>query len=99
MKCMSMGKHHKVPFQPSVTAYKQPLTLAHADLWGHAPCLTPAYFKYYICFVDHATRYLWLYTLPTKSETLPCFIKFKKLVELQLRFLLNACKWTVEVNP
>ncbi|KAL6347384.1 hypothetical protein AAG906_018502 [Vitis piasezkii] len=76
---MSMGKHHKVPFQPSVTAYKQPLTLAHADLWGHAPCLSSAYFKYYICFVDHATRYLWLYTLPTKSETLPCFIKFKKL--------------------
>ncbi|RVW31495.1 hypothetical protein CK203_105809 [Vitis vinifera] len=51
---MSMGKHHKVPFQPSVTAYKQPLTLAHADLWGHAPCLSSAYFKYYICFVDHA---------------------------------------------
>ena len=51
-----MGKHYKISFQPSVTKYKQPLDLVHADLWGPAPCLSSRGFKYYICFMDHATR-------------------------------------------
>ena len=61
------------------------MELVHVGLWGPAPCLSSVGFRYYICFTDHSIRYSWLYPLHTKSKALSCFIKFKTMVELQLR--------------
>ena len=38
-------------------------------------------FKYYIIFVDHFTKYTWLYPIKHKSDSLQTFIRFQKLVE------------------
>ncbi|XP_010544446.1 PREDICTED: uncharacterized protein LOC104817067 [Tarenaya hassleriana] len=38
-------------------------------------------FKYYVIFVDHFTRYSWLYPLKRKSDVHDTFIRFKALVE------------------
>ncbi|KAL4554102.1 hypothetical protein LXL04_039780 [Taraxacum kok-saghyz] len=38
-------------------------------------------YKYYIIFVDHFTKYTWLYPLKHKSDSLNTFIRFQKLVE------------------
>lgn len=38
-------------------------------------------FKYYVLFVDHFTRFTWLYPLKLKSQVQATFIAFKALVE------------------
>ncbi|RVW26307.1 Retrovirus-related Pol polyprotein from transposon RE1 [Vitis vinifera] len=38
-------------------------------------------FKYYVIFVDHFTKYIWLYPLKRKSDTHDVFVRFKALVE------------------
>lgn len=38
-------------------------------------------YKYYVIFVDHFTKYSWLYPLKLKSDTKDVFIRFKALVE------------------
>lgn len=37
--------------------------------------------KYYVIFVDHFTKYIWLYPLKHKSDVLTIFTHFKSLVE------------------
>lgn len=38
-------------------------------------------YKYYVIFIDHFSKYTWLYPLKFKSDTKASFIKFKALVE------------------
>ena len=38
-------------------------------------------FKYYVIFVDHFTKYVWLYPLKRKSQVYDVFVRFKSLVE------------------
>jgi hypothetical protein len=38
-------------------------------------------FQYYVIFVDHFTKYTWLYPLRLKSDVLNVFTKFKTVVE------------------
>ncbi|KAI4345931.1 hypothetical protein L6164_013016 [Bauhinia variegata] len=46
-------------------------------------------YRYYVIFVDHYTKYVWLYPLRKKSETATVFICFKALVE---NFFQNKIK-------
>jgi len=38
-------------------------------------------FKYYVLFIDHFTRFTWLYLLQSKSEVFDKFVHFKNLIE------------------
>ena len=38
-------------------------------------------FKYYFIFVDHFTKYMWLYPLKRKSQVYNVFVRLKSLVE------------------
>ena len=40
-------------------------------------------FKYYVLFIDHFTRFTWLYLLQSKSEVFDKFVHFKNLIENQ----------------
>lgn len=57
-----------------------PLDIIFSDV-----CTSPLYsydgYKYYVIFVDHYTKYVWLYPLQKKSDTEPIFLQFKALVE------------------
>jgi len=37
--------------------------------------------RYYCMFVDHFTRYIWLYLMKRKSDVQVIFSKFKSLIE------------------
>ena len=41
-------------------------------------------FQYYVIFIDHYSKYVWLYPLKHKSNVSVLFPNFKKLVEKQL---------------
>ncbi|RVW60364.1 Retrovirus-related Pol polyprotein from transposon RE1 [Vitis vinifera] len=49
--------------------------------WHHRLVYSTDNFKYYVIFVDHFTKYIWLYPLKRKSDTHDAFVRFKALVE------------------
>lgn len=76
----SMNKMHKLPFSTSILKSSYPLDIVFSDVW-RSPLVSINDFKYYVIFVDHYTRYTWLYPLKKKSQVHDVFQRFKALVE------------------
>ena len=76
----SCNKSHKLPFSVSTLVTSSPLEIVFTDVWT-SPVYSIDNFKYYVIFVDHFTKYIWLYPLQRKSDTREVFIHFKALVE------------------
>ena len=68
--------------QSSTRASKK-LELIHSDLCGPFPTNSVSGSRYFIIFVDDATRFTWVYFLKTKcaEEVLRVFQQFKALAE------------------
>ncbi|KAI4324081.1 hypothetical protein L6164_023645 [Bauhinia variegata] len=77
----SQNKSHKLPFHRSSLSSKCPLEIVHADVWGPTPFSSIDGFRFYVIFVDHFSRYVWLYPIKHKSDVSVIFPKFKALVE------------------
>jgi transposase InsO family protein len=67
-----------------------PLDLIHMDLCEKNGILTRAGKKYFILFIDDATRFCQLYLVKTKDEALNCSKIYKAEVENQLE---KKIKW------
>jgi hypothetical protein len=77
------GKQHRVVNKTATNRATVPLFLIHSDLHGPLPVRTPEGYRYWVSFIDDATR-LWAVTfLRDKSETFNAFQRFKALVENQ----------------
>ena len=76
----STNKSHKLPFSTSTLTTSQPLEILFSDVWTSPTTLVDGY-KYYVLFVDHYTRYTWLYPLKAKSQVATIFPILKQLVE------------------
>ena len=74
---------HNLPFLKSQFIAFTPFELVHSDLWGPAPMNSINGFKYYILFIDHFTRFTWIYLLKSKSEVFAKFVQFKAMIENQ----------------
>ncbi|KAI0501901.1 hypothetical protein KFK09_016846 [Dendrobium nobile] len=83
--CISckLCKHHKLPFDRSVTHTTKPLELLHSDVWGPSPVTTKQGFRYYLLIIDDYSRYSWIFPLLFKSDVMHTFINFIKLIENQ----------------
>jgi transposase InsO family protein len=55
----------------------------YSDVWGPAPFISVDGFLYYVIFIDHFSKYVWLYPLKLKSDVSRIFPIFKNLVENQ----------------
>ena len=75
------GKMHNLPFPKSQFTASTPFELIHSDLWGPIPMNSINGFKYYVLFIDHFTRFTWIYLLKSKSEVFAKFVQFKAMVE------------------
>ena len=58
----------------------KPLEVIYSDVWS-SPIFSKDGFKYYVLFVDHFTKYMWLYPLKKKSDVHDVITHFKTLVE------------------
>ena len=77
------GKMHNLHFPNSEFTASSPLELVHSDLWGSTPVNSVNGFRYYILFVDHYSRFTWLYLLESKSEAFAKFVHFNAMIENQ----------------
>lgn len=57
-----LNKSHKLPFSKFTLVSHHPLQLIYSDVWT-SPLYSIDGFKYYVIFVDHFTKYIWLYAL------------------------------------
>ena len=75
-----INKSHKLAFFSNTIASTKPLEYVYTDVWM-SPITSVDNFKYYVIFVDHYTRFTWLFPLKLKSQVHAVFIAFKSLVE------------------
>lgn len=52
-----LGKVHRLPSTSSITQYHAPFELIFADVWGPAPMVSTARFKYLLTCIDAFTKY------------------------------------------
>ncbi|GFP84907.1 retrovirus-related pol polyprotein from transposon tnt 1-94 [Phtheirospermum japonicum] len=84
------GKSHKLPFSPSETEYTKLFDLVHTDVWGPAPVKSSNGFSYYVSFIDHYSRYTWIYLLKHKSVVLAAFSHLQNLILTQFNSKIKS---------
>ena len=75
------GKIHHNPFKPSRKRTTEPLELVHSDVCGKMGEKSQGGAEYFLTFVDHHSRYAWVYPLRTKDQVFERFVQWKALVE------------------
>jgi hypothetical protein len=83
-------KMHALPFRSSLSHNCSPLELVHTDLHGPLPVATHSGYKYWITFIDDATRFWAVYLLKAKSKAFEAFKVYKSWAENQLGVKLRA---------
>jgi hypothetical protein len=81
---------HALPFCTSASHNRSPLELVHTDLHGPLTVTTHSGYKYWITFIDDATRFRAVYLLKAKSEAFEVFKVYKSWAENQLGVKLRA---------
>jgi len=77
-------------FFSSQSVSNQPLELIFSNVWGPSPFMSITRNKYYVSFVDHFSKFTWLYPIPNKSSVMPIFCSFQKLVERQFNCKIKS---------
>ncbi|KAL0402266.1 UNVERIFIED_CONTAM: Retrovirus-related Pol polyprotein from transposon RE2 [Sesamum latifolium] len=78
------GKAHQLPYEESNFRVKEPLELIHSDVFGPVRQASIGGMKYMVTFIDDFSRYVWVYFMKNKSETLTKFKEFKKSAEAEI---------------
>lgn len=87
------GKHHRLPYSDSnpMRATKL-LELVHSDLCGPMSTSTFGGAKYILTFIDDWSRYLVVYLIKLKSQTLACFREYVTYAQRQTGALLKILR-------
>ena len=74
--------------------------LIHSDVWGPSPVGSIGGSQYFVIFIDDYFRYSWIFPMKYRSEILPIYSNFAKMVETQFSIFIktfrsnNALKYT-----
>ena len=71
---------------------KKPFQMVHADLWGPAPVDSKGGAKYFLGIVDDYSRYLAVFPLKSKNESVGAIVKYVTSVERQQNHKLLAIR-------
>ncbi|CAH9105075.1 unnamed protein product [Cuscuta epithymum] len=75
------GKHHRVSFSSTSAKRSELLSLVHSDVCGPFEVESIGGSRYFLTFIDDASRKVWVYFLITKDQVFECFKTFHVLVE------------------
>ena len=62
-----------LPFLHHASRASQCFELIHNDVWGIAPVVSHAHYKYFVTFIDDFSRFTWVYFLRAKGEVFSVF--------------------------
>ena len=79
-----------MPFKNVHVSILKPLELIYLDVWGPTPVLSTSSARYYISFLDDATKFLWFFPLKLKYDACQTFIYFQVAVEHQFDTKIKA---------
>ncbi|SGZ12052.1 BQ5605_C028g10474 [Microbotryum silenes-dioicae] len=89
--CLASKATHK-PFLNSESRAGKPLDLVHIDLLSFDGELSLANHRYALVIVDDCTRYMWVLTMPQKSDSFERFKTWKLRVELSSGHTLKVVR-------
>ena len=76
------GKQKRVRFiKVGKQKKSEKLDLVHTDVWGPTKVQSLGASRYYVTFIDDATRKIWVYCIRQKSDVFDTFERWKDLVE------------------
>ncbi|KAL4292111.1 hypothetical protein GQ457_14G000650 [Hibiscus cannabinus] len=78
------GKAHQLLYEESNYRANEPLELIHSDVFGPVKQTSFGGMKYMVTFIDDFSKYVWIYFMKEKSETLSKFKEFKKVAEAEV---------------
>ncbi|CAM8999126.1 unnamed protein product [Rhodiola kirilowii] len=87
-----LGKKTAHAFSKSKMVVNERLKYVHSDLWGPAQVQTISGRSYFISFVDHYSRKVWIYLLKSKTEVFDCFKAWKLSVESEIDLKLKCLR-------
>ena len=74
--------------------------LIHFDVWGPSPVASIGESRYFVVFINDYSRYSWIFPMKSRSEILPIYNNFAKMVKTQFSKCIktfrsdNALKYT-----
>lgn len=83
------GKGHRAPFPDSTSQAAIPLELIHSDVKGPVPIQTVGGCRYWLTFMDDATRFLWTYPMRSKKDVVSITRDWMQLVENQMNLKIK----------
>ena len=86
------GKMHRNPYEQSRRRTTGTLELVHSDVCGKMEEKSRGGAEYFLTFVDHHTRYAWVYPLRTKDQVFGHFVQWKALVEKSIGNKLKSLR-------
>jgi hypothetical protein len=87
------GKHKRVRFlRVGKEKKNERLELVHTNVWGPTQVSSLGVSRYYVTFIDDATRKTWVYCIPQKYDVFDTFKKRKALVENETGKSLNCLR-------
>ena len=79
------GKHKRVGFiRVGKQKKSEKLDLVHTDVWGPSQVQSLSGSRYYVTFIDDATRKTWVYCIRQKSYVFDTFKKWKYFTENEM---------------
>ena len=78
-----LGKQTALPFNNSESISNSIFELIHFDVWGPSLVASIGGSRYFVVFIDDYSRYSWIFPMKSRSEILPIYSNFAKMVETQ----------------
>ena len=70
-----------MPFNNNESISNSIFELIHFDVWGPSPVSSVGESQYFVVFIDDYSRYSWIFPMKSRSEILPIYSNFAKMVE------------------
>jgi hypothetical protein len=86
-----LGRHVRLPFNPSVSGASNNFDLIHGDLWT-SPIVSVSGYKYYLVVLDDCSHHLWTFPLRLKSDTFSTLSNFFAYVSTQFSARIKVVK-------
>ena len=93
-----LGKSKVIPFPHHASRASQCFELIHSDVWGIAPVVSHAHYKYFVTFIDDFSHFTWVYFLRAKGEVFSVFQAFLHSLRLNSLPSSRSCALILAVN-